>query len=818
MFSVNATNSTDTERNTFMERYLDTSFTPKERAKDLLSRMDLTEKTRQLGCTMILPMLPIERQDLKGGIGAATVMGSEDLPDDIRKLQDYIMDHSPHHIPALFHSEALAGTVAVPGANQYPISIGLGATFSPEIVEEMCEITRKQMVANGIRHALSPVCDLARDLRWGRTNECYGNDPTLSSAMTVAFVRGLQGENLSDGVAACGKHFLAYSQTEGGLNMHKSMADPREVREQFAKPFEAAIQLAGLKTIMNSYSSINGKPVVASREILTNLLRGDLGFDGVVVSDYTSIPRLVDPCRMAENSIQAGILALKAGLDIECPSRECYGDVLTEAVRDGRLDESYVDIAVLRILTLKFELGLFENPYPREKMLAEFMAPSVGQPESYHAAQKTMTLMKNNGILPLTDPGKKIAVIGPTGNCLRMMFSHYTAIASLEMMANLQTEGDTQQGYDISGLMEAALETDPEAKKQQNNRGDIFGPEFSDKYAIEDLIRGYYPKARTIFEALKDSFDQVSFAEGCDYHGDDASGITEAASLAASSDIVILCVGGKNGIGSSATSGEGVDCCTLDLPGCQEELMREVYRSNPNVIVVHTDARPLVSEWAYEHVPAILEAWLPNTYGGNAIADVLTGRYNPAGRTPVDVPRSVGHLPVYHYQQNGSSAVHNRHMIPSGYAGGDATVLAPFGYGLSYTAFSYSNGRMTSDEQGKLVISVDVTNTGDRDGEEVVQLYGSDLFASVIRPIHELIGFRRIFLKAGETKTVTFSFRIDILSFIDENNNWIVEEGDFRFVVGSHSEDCRAEFSYRLPHTRKINPNQRCFYADSSVN
>ncbi len=798
-----------------MSNYLNPALSPAERAKDLLSQMDLTEKVRQLGCTMVLPMLPLEYQDIRGGIGASIAMGSQDNAKDIRQTQEYIIENSPHHIPALFHCEALAGTVACPGAHQYPISIGLGATFDPELVTEMCEFTRRQMVANGIRHALSPVADLARDLRWGRTNECYGNDPTLSAAMTVAFVKGLQGEDLRDGVAACGKHFLAYSQTEGGMNMHKVMVEPKEIREQFAKPFEAAINLANLKTIMNSYSTVGSKPVAGSREILTDLLRGELGFDGVVVSDYTAIPQLIDPYRIAETPVEAGMQSLKAGLDIECPSRLCYGDELEQAVRDGKLDESYVDTAVLRILTLKFELGLFENPYPREEMLETAMAAEPAQTGSYHAAQKTMTLMKNEGILPIVDKGKRIAVIGPTGDCLRMMYSHYTAVASSEMLANLATQGDTQQGYDLTGLL-SSIQSSENTEGSNDLASLTQGKEDADKHVVDDMVRGFYPKARTIFEALKERFDSVRFEEGCDYRGTDDSHIPAAAALAKDSDIVILCVGGKNGIGNSASSGEGVDTCTLDLPGMQEQLMRAVFAANPNCIIVHTDCRPLVSEWAYENIPAILEAWLPNTYGGNAIADVLTGKYNPGGRTPVDVPRSVGHLPVYHYQQNGSSAMHCKPLNKTGYVYSSSSVLAPFGWGLSYTTFEYSDGKMESDESGNVTISVTVRNTGDRDGDEVVQLYGSDLYASIVRPVHELVGFRRVNLKAGQSKVVTFRFNINILSFVNDEGQWVCEAGNFRFVVGSHSEDERAAFSYHLAETIQVNPNKRCFYAESS--
>lgn len=294
-----------------------------------------------------------------------------------------------------------------------------------------------------------------------------------------------------------------------------------------------------------------------------------------------------------------------------------------------------------------------------------------------------------------------------------MMFSHYTAVANLEMMANLSTEGDTQQGFDLTGLLAGMTDT---GKTDEGGFDQLMGQanakDITDKYVLDGLIRQKYPKAKTIFEALAEKFASVSFVEGCDYKGADDSGIPAAAELAKQADVVILCVSGKNGIGRSATSGEGIDSCTLELPGCQETLMRRVFEANPNMVIVHTDARPLISPWAYAHVPAILEGQLPNTYGGNAIADVLCGDYNLAGRTPVDVPRSVGHLPVYHNQQRGSSSVHDRHLIETGYIDGDTSVLALFGYGLSYTAFSYSGAELHADEHGNTVIRVRIKNTG----------------------------------------------------------------------------------------------------------
>lgn len=799
------------------ERYLNPALSADERAEDLLEKLTLEEKVRQLGCTMVVPGAPFDAFDLKGGIGVSVYMGGtpENMASEIASAQKFIIENSSHHIPALFHAEGLSGSVSILGGCQYPISIGLGATFEPEVVEEMAERIREQYVAYGVRHVLSPVFDLTRDLRWGRNNETYGSDPTLVSEMAVSYVKGLQGKDLKETVVATGKHFLGYSQTEAGLNIHKTMVSKRELREQFAKPFEAAIHLAGLKTVMNSYSEIDGRPVSANKAILTDLLRDELGFDGPVISDYGSIENMIKYFKMTDDPVEAGAMCLEAGLDIECPARIGYSDAMVDAVREGIVSEEVIDSACRRVLKLKFELGLFENPYPRFEKIPAVMNPEKGNQSSHAAALKTIVLAKNNGILPITDKKKKLLVVGPTGNCLRMMFSHYTAVAGTEMMLDLASQGDTQQGFEMSSIM-----------NEQENRGindaliSLAGGREGDpqqKYRLDDMIRQVYPETRTIFEALKERFECVEFVEGCDYIGKDMTGVQKALNAAKTADIVIACVGGKNGLGKMATSGEGVDSASLGLSGVQDIMMQQLYAVNTNLVIVHTDGRPLCSEWAYKNAAAILEAWLPNTYGGNAIAEVLAGEYNPAGRMPMDVPKSVGHQPVYHYQNHNSSTAKDRAIIDTGYIDSSAEVLAPFGFGLSYTKFSYDDFRVKMDEKGNVTACVTIKNIGDVDGDEVVQLYGSDLHATMIRPIQELIGFKRIHLKAGQKKNIAFRFNIDVLSFTDYNGNWIVEKGEFEFFVGANSDDRRGIERVTLAKTRKINANRRCFFANTEI-
>ncbi len=794
--------------------YQDGSLSIQERVEDLMGRMSIEEKVMQITCAMVMPNIDKDKQDLKNGIGSITILGGDDIAKELKEAQEYVISHSRHGIPALVHGEALSGPVAIPGANLFPAPIGLGATFEPEYVRKMSEGTRKQMYAYGFRHALSPVADLARDLRWGRTNEGYGNDPTLASAMTVAFVKGLQGENLFEGVACTGKHFLGYSQSENAMNMHKSMATQTELREQFAKPFEAAIRLADMKCVMNCYSEVNGEPMCANKRILNDMLRDDIGFEGVVVADYNSIRHLITEFKVSETMLDAATRCLEAGLDVELPSRMGYSTEMMEAVKSGLLDEALVDRALKRVLKLKFELGLFENPFPHPELIPEAMDNTVNNQNSFEAACKSIVLMKNNGILPIRDKSKKLLVVGPTGNCMRLMYGNYTFIAMIEMLASFATQGEVQPGVDFSNVM-GNEEAGSDKSAYDAMALMLASRDLSDKYIVDDVIRKIYPGAMTILEGLREQFDCVEFVEGCDYKGNDDSHIAEAVEAAKHVDIVLMAVGGKNGLGRTATTGETVDSSSLDLMGMQEKLMREVFQANPNMVILHTDSRPLCSEWAYKNVPAILEGWLPSTFGGKAFAHVISGKVNPAGRTPVDVPRSAGHLPLYHYQNNGSSAVYNRGLIPTGYIDSESSALAPFGFGLSYTSFEYSNIALNKSENGKLEVSITVKNVGEEDGDEVVQLYGKDLFAKLIRPRQELVGFRRINLKAGESKKVTFSFKADQLSFRDLDGKWILEKGDFMFFVGSHSDDVRAEIVYNQAESEYINQRVRGFFAES---
>ena len=772
----------------------------RQRAAELLKELSLEEKVRQLGCTMLVSEdTDLTAKDLSGGIGEIALLDiceePEALAARLREVQQYIMEHSPHHIPAIFHCEALGGPV-VPHTVLYPNSIGLGATFDPALVRNMADTIRLQMRAMGILHALSPVLDVAKDLRWGRVNETYGGDPTLSAAMSCAFVQGLQGDDLSTGVAATAKHFLGYSQTVGGLNLTRTQADARELREVFAKPFEAAIRKAGIRTVMNSYSEWEGRPVCASRKLLTDLLRGGLGFDGLVVSDYRSIQRLLDDIlATADDITDAALQCLTAGLDMELPDRLGYTDGMTRAFAEGKVDISYLDRAVLRVLTLKFELGLFDEPYPQwQQYHTAAFAPTAAAEQ--RATRESIVLTKNEGnLLPLTDRSIKLAVIGPGAGSLRLLYGGYTQPSMLEMFQVVQ---------DSSAMAGVG---DKSAAKPVRKY---------DLAATDREIRKSRPEAKTIFEALQELYPNCTYTQGCDYLDPARTDFSAARAAAESADAVILCLSGKNGWGRHCDTGEGNDAASLDLPGAQEELARIVLAANPRTIVTHTDGRPLTSPHISAHAAAILEAFTPGTWDGTELAALIDGIHSPAGCLPLPLPRTAGHEPMFmaeHRGTTGQSFVAGS-LNPDGYWQSDFRPLRPFGYGLSYTTFVYEALDLTVNPDGTADALVTVSNTGSCDGETVVQLYGRDAIATIVRPELELLGFARIAVPQGQRRTVRFRFNLNQMAFPDEYGVWHLEAGRFTISAGPNSADRPLATDYIQPITREILPEAREYFAE----
>jgi beta-glucosidase len=650
--------------------------------------------------------------------------------------------------------------------------------------------------------------DVARDPRWGRIGETYGEDPTLNAEMSVAFTRGLQGEDLKTGVVVTGKHFLGYSFGDGGLNMATNPIPPRELREVYAKPFQAAITEAGLQSVMNSYGTIDNEVVIGAKHILTGLLRDEMQFQGVTVSDYMAIDWLVTR-KVSPDIAHAGIAALEAGLDIECPMPKGYTGTLVNA------DIALIDRSVRRVLETKFKLGLFENPYPFEADLAAAYSNPANMEHSLKAARESIVLLKNDGILPLPKNTKKIAVIGPHADSIRLLFGCYTLPAGVEMgmsrsmgeMAGL--DGLAGMAPADDGFVPADLMEGCEVRKE---RDDV-------RYALQAMFGSVTP---TIVASVKSKCPgaQVTYAKGCEVAGTDKSMFKEALDAARNADVVILTIGGKYGWGDTCTIGEGIDNDDIGLTGVQEELAKELYAIGTPTVIVHMDARPLSSEFIKEHFPAIIENWFPGISGGAALADVLFGDYNPAGRLPATAARNAGQIPIYAGQKNGNSYAAGRHgFVLARYNEGTKEPLFYFGEGKSYTTFEYANLKVTNrvSAGGAAEISCDVKNTGKIDGEEVVQLYVSDELATMLRPYREFAGCKRIAVKAGETKTVRFTLRADQFAFLDRDMRWVVEQGEMGVMIGASSEDIRLKGSFQIENTQIIEGHRRGFYAKAEV-
>ena len=802
--------------------YKDPDLNIEERINDLISRMTLSQKIAQLNCVMANGT-QLNEELLSNGIGEfSALFGGQTLQDNIQlveSVQKYLIENTELGIPALIHTEALSGVGYVEATN-FPVAIGLGATWDPERIREMADIIRKQMKSLGVRQAFAPVMDVARDLRWGRVGETYGENPTLISAMSVAYVKGLQGDDLRDGIAATAKHFLGYAMSEGGLNMANTPIPPRELREVYAKPFEAAIRKAGLASVMNSYSSIDHEPVICSTAILRDLLRGELGFEGITVSDYMSINKIKDEYHMAEDYTTAGILAFDAGMDIEQPTPVGYGPGFREAVKQGKIDMSSIDAVVSRILRVKFELGLFENPFPdRESIKQEYHRREYDE-VSYQIALESVVLLKNDDhILPLDRQCGKVAVIGPNADNIRNIFGGYTYAAFLEMMMEMVQDisraDNLEEIMGANGMTGVEFDALPEAMTA-----------FTQIPPIDEILPMIYPMAKTMLQAIRENLPEsdISYVRGCGVMDDDRSSFDEAVKAASKADIAIMVMGGKNGAGKDCTIGENMDSSSIGLPGVQEELIRAVYHTGTPIILIHMDARPLCSAWVAEHIPAVLEVWHPGQCGAQAVADILFGDHSPGGKLPFTSIRNAGQTPIYADRKRGSGydgrGVNVFHSREGGYVNESGKPLFPFGHGLSYTQFEISDLALSEKEiapKGFIEITCTVTNTGACTGDEVVQLYFSDRYASMVRPIKELAGFKRITLAPGEKKTVSFRLYASQTAFFDREMHCIIEAGEVDIMIGASSADIKLADTFTISDTIVLENSSREYFAEATI-
>ena len=767
------------------ERFRDPGAPVDERADDLLARMTLDEKLAQIGSVWLTELVHGDRFDadhvaakLQHGIGHVTRIGASTglrptaSAQLMNQIQRVAVERTRLGIPVMVHEEAVAGYCAR-DATQFPQAIGLASTWDEALVTEVADVIRRQMVAVGARHSLSPVLDVARDARWGRVEETYGEDPHLVGRMGTAYVRGLQGDDLRSGVIATGKHFLGYGLSEGGMNHAPVHLGPRELREVYAEPFAAAIRDAGLASVMNSYSSVDGIPCTGSAAILDDLLRGELGFDGVVVADYYAVRLLIDHHRVAATPGEAGARALRAGLDLELPGRECYGEPLRALIEDDRLPIAVVDAAVRRVLRSKLQVGLFEEPYVDEGAAAAAFDTAEDRALARRAATSSIVLLQNEGDLLPLDPAtlRRVAVVGPTADDQRLLQGDYSYPTHLEMV---------YEGTGSPGVLPVGATSSVGGEQYLPAEGGAFapGPHFVHHVTPLAGLRAALPEV------------EVGHAVGCEVTGDDASGIPEAAQLASGADVALVFVGGRSGLTLRCTVGEARDATDLGLTGVQHDLVRAVVATGTPTVVVLVSGRVHAIPEIAGSVPAIVQAWLPGEEGGTAIADVLIGRAEPGGRLPVSMPRHVGQVPIHHDHRSGGG----RAMFHGGYTDSPTTPLYAFGHGLTYTTFEHGELEVVAagTTAEPVVLRATVTNVGQRAGTEVVQLYVRDLVASVARPYQQLVGFARVQLAPGASATVAFEVHPSRLAFYDEEMRFVTEPGTFRFSVGGASNRAKA--------------------------
>nr|WP_259362900.1 glycoside hydrolase family 3 N-terminal domain-containing protein [Curtobacterium sp. ME12] len=655
-------------------------------------------------------------------------------------------------IPALVHEECLTGLAAWKAAT-FPTPLAWGASFDPQLVEQVAAAIGASMRQLGVHQGLAPVLDVIRDPRWGRVDECIAEDPYLVGTVGTAYVRGLQ----SAGVDATLKHFLGYSASQAGRNHAPVHAGAREVADVYLPPFEMALRDGGARSVMNSYAEIDGVPVAANGELLTDLLRDRLGFDGTVVADYFSVAFLEVMHGIAADRGEAAALALEAGIDVELPTGDAYLAPLVERVRSGQVDEALVDRAVLRVLRQKERLGLLEpDAFAGDAPTGIDLDTPQHQVLARQLAAKSLVLLSNGSgsttvdggsaavdgtapVLPLA-PGVSVAVIGPNADRAEALQGCYSFANHV-----LASHPDLPLGFAIPTVREAVAEA--------------LGP------------------------------SAVRFAAGCAVTGDDRAGFADAVAVASASDVAVVVVGDQAGLFGRGTVGEGNDTESLDLPGVQRELVEAVVATGTPTVMVLLTGRPYAIGWALDgdqpRPAAVVQAFFPGEGGGLAIADLLTGAASPSGRLPLSLPRSAGAQPFTY--------LHPRLGGPSDVTAADSTPVRPFGFGLGYTDFAYDELVVDPDvrSDGVFTASVTVRNTGARDGEDVVQLYGHDVHGSVTRPEVQLLGYARVAVAAGESARVRFRVPVQRFAFTDRRMRKVVEPGGVQVWVASHAAASR---------------------------
>jgi len=755
--------------------YKDSNLPVEVRVKDLLNRMTLEEKIEQMN----MKSLSAVKFDEKGKISEESVeklfngksIGCLESPfiehEKIALISEaadkYLRTKTRLGIPAIQIAECLHGQIAL-GATIFPQSIGLGSTWNPELIKKMGSVIAEEASLSGVDQALSPLFDLARDPRYGRVEECYGEDPFLVKEIGVAFVKGLQGEpsitrnGLEPGkIAAMGKHFVAYSIPEAGINIAPALVGERCLRELHLYPFEAAVKEANIYSIMPSYHEVDGIPTHASTWLLRDILRNEWKFNGYIFSDYGAIAMMNYMHKVAKDKKDASLQAIKAGVDIEAPGTDAYGHI-KELIDEGTLNESYIDEAVSRILTAKFKMGLFDRPFEVNKKDKSRIHTIENIELTQKIAEESIVLLKNqNNILPLSkNKLKSIAVIGP--NADKVQFGDYSIT--------------------------------------KNNDYGITVLEGIKNYVGNDI--------------------KVNYALGCGITSLTEEGIEEAVQTAINSDVVVLVLGGTSmplsGIGwgdqnskEVSTCGEGFDRNELNFPGVQPKLLDKIFETGKPIVLVMINGRAYTIEQESKKANAILEAWYPGEMGGNAVARILFGEVNPSGRLSVTFPPTTGHIGIVaNYKPTGRGFYHQPGTPEKpgrDYVFSEPRPLFSFGYGLSYTTFDYSDLKIENNINSgadSLYVSCAVKNTGNYDGAEVVQVYVRDVFSSVTTPVKALKAFDKVYISKGEEKKIRLAIAKEDLKLWNREMKYVLEPGAFEVYVGSSTDDIKLTGNFEI--------------------
>lgn len=741
--------------------FRDRSLKPRDRALDLLARMTLEEKAAQMvGVWQLKAQTLVDSEGRFDAAKAETAfghghgLGQVGRPSDAgpglgpreqaemtNAVQRFFLERSRLGIPVVFHEECLHGQAA-PGGTSFPQPIGLASSFDRDLVERLYAMTALEARVRGTHQALTPVVDVARDPRWGRVEETFGEDPWLVSELGLAAVRGFQGDGTfrtKDRLMATLKHFAAHGQPEGGMNCGPANVSERELRDTFLLPFRKAVA-AGVASLMASYNEIDGVPSHASTWLLRDVLRGEWGFDGFIVSDYYAIWELYDrPAthghRVASDKREAAVLAVRAGVNVELPEPDAYVH-LVELVREGTLSEADLDDLVLPTLEWKFRFGLFDDPYVDPDLAERTVGSDAHRRLAREAADRSMVLLRNEGVLPLRPVGT-IAVIGPNSD--RSLLGGYSGRPPVDVTV---LQGIRERVGDSARVVHA-----------QGCRITVGGSWNEDAVVLPD------PEEERRL-------------------------IAEAVAIARQADVIVLAVGGNEQTSREAWARNHMgDRTDLDLVGAQNDLVSALAALGKPIVALLFNGRPLAANHLVAHAGALVECWYLGQETGHAVAGLLFGDVNPSGKLPISFPRSAGHLPVFY---------NHKPSARRGYLFADATPLFAFGFGLSYTTFAVGAPRLaeaTIPVGGSTTVSVEVTNTGVREGIEVVQCYVRDQVSSVTRPVKELKGFAPVRLAPGEKRTVTFTIGTEELAFHAVDKRWKVEPGAFDLMIGTSSRD-----------------------------